>query len=516
MGKSDESLEKQRKLYMIAVAVWYFSAGADRALIIPTVNAYLTEYLGAAQVYMGVVISIFAIGSIIAAPSLGRICDWLGTSRPLLIFGVSLHLTGSIIYFLAPGLPGTKPEMWIVFGRFLAGIGYGLDAPVVGTLTRNAPPENRGSVIASAILMRQVGVIIGPFCMLFLKYANFTLPGGVQINPYNVQGFFLMCIWASVLTVIILLYHDAGLAYEESETIPEDDDVNLTASIHSLHFKWKETKDITSGGILKLLLREQVVVCLVGSFGGMFLQSSLETVFTPLSKRFLGFTSVQNAMTYVFIGVVAVSGYFCMKLISDRPGFQQRRALLIGMSVEFLNTVILTTTVPNATFRATYLYILTGVVVLLQCFFMAWLVVASASLLSKFTPQYYQSSIQGVRIGVETLATILAPLWISSTINFSIYACFSIPTFILITGCILTTSSYHVLEPSRIDFYPLPSPNSKKNHDNRQEDTELANIVKILNKQHYRLKAFAYAKSEIYKSLLKVSQRLRKISSEGK
>jgi hypothetical protein len=35
--------------FQIAVAVWYFSAGADRALIIPTVNAYLTEYLGAPQ-----------------------------------------------------------------------------------------------------------------------------------------------------------------------------------------------------------------------------------------------------------------------------------------------------------------------------------------------------------------------------------------------------------------------------------------------------------------------------------
>ena len=55
--------------------------------------------------------------------------------------------------------------------------------------------------------------------MLFLKYANFTLPGGVQINPYNVQGFFLMCIWASVLIVIILLYHDAGLG--NSTDIPK-------------------------------------------------------------------------------------------------------------------------------------------------------------------------------------------------------------------------------------------------------------------------------------------------------
>jgi len=209
MAKNDD-LEKQRKLYMIAVAVWYFSAGADRALIIPTVNAYLTEYLGAPQVYMGIVISIFAIGSIMAAPTLGRICDKIGTSRPLLMFGVSLHLSGSIIYFMAPQLPGS-PENWIVFGRFLAGIGYGLDAPVVGTLTRNAPPENRGSVIASAILMRQVGVIIGPFCMLFLKNANFTLPGGFTINPYNVQGFFLMGVWTTVLLVVIFFYHDAGL-----------------------------------------------------------------------------------------------------------------------------------------------------------------------------------------------------------------------------------------------------------------------------------------------------------------
>jgi hypothetical protein len=68
---------QEDNFFQIAVAVWYFSAGADRALIIPTVNAYLTEYLGAPQeryldflrgtldqVYMGIVISIFAIGSL--------------------------------------------------------------------------------------------------------------------------------------------------------------------------------------------------------------------------------------------------------------------------------------------------------------------------------------------------------------------------------------------------------------------------------------------------------------------
>ena len=47
--------------------------------------------------------------------------------------------------------------------------------------------------------------------MLFLKNANFTLPGGFTINPYNVQGFILMGVWATVLLIVLLFYHDAGL-----------------------------------------------------------------------------------------------------------------------------------------------------------------------------------------------------------------------------------------------------------------------------------------------------------------
>ena len=33
-------------------------------------------------------------------------------------------------------------------------------------------------------------------------------------------------------------------------------------------------------------------------------------MFTPMSKRLLGFTSMENAVTYVAIGVIAVAGYF--------------------------------------------------------------------------------------------------------------------------------------------------------------------------------------------------------------
>ena len=41
----------------------------------------------------------------------------------------------------------------------------------------------------------------------------------------------------------------------------------------------------------------------------MFLQSALETMFSPMAKRLLGFTAVENSITYVCIGVIAVVGY---------------------------------------------------------------------------------------------------------------------------------------------------------------------------------------------------------------
>jgi len=60
---------------------------------------------------------------------------------------------------------------------------------------------------------------------------------------------------------------------------------------------------------IETIFREQIVVCLIGSFCGMFLQSALETMFSPMAKRLLGFTAVENSITYVCIGVIAVAGY---------------------------------------------------------------------------------------------------------------------------------------------------------------------------------------------------------------
>ena len=66
--------------------------------VIPTVNEYLMS-LGADQEYLGVVISMFAVGSIISAPLMGRLADKIGTSRPLVMIGICCHLIGAVVTF---------------------------------------------------------------------------------------------------------------------------------------------------------------------------------------------------------------------------------------------------------------------------------------------------------------------------------------------------------------------------------------------------------------------------------
>jgi len=180
----------------------------------------------------------------------------------------------------------------------------------------------------------------------------------------------------------------------------------------------------------------------------MFLQASLETMFTPMSKRLLGFTSMENAVTYVAIGVIAVAGYFSIKYANKY--FKDRTLLYFGLVAEFLNTVLLFIIIPSATFRVWYLYVFLGVCIFFQVFCMAYLVVASATLLSKFSPKDKQATIQGLRIAVETTSTILAPIWIATTLNYGFVINFSAPFALVFIALVLLTLSFKVMEPSHI------------------------------------------------------------------
>ena len=59
----------------------------------------------------------------------------------------------------------------------------------------------------------------------------------------------------------------------------------------------------------------------------------------------------------------------------------------------------------------------------------------------------------GLRIAVETVSTILAPIWIATTLNYGFVINFSAPFALVFLALILLTLSFKVMEPSHIKTY---------------------------------------------------------------
>ena len=69
--------------------------------------------------------------------------------------------------------------------RLLAGVGIGPAAAIMGMVSRATPEATRTSTISLIFSMRQVGVIIGPGCNLFLREPIFHF----RIGSYDIDEF---------------------------------------------------------------------------------------------------------------------------------------------------------------------------------------------------------------------------------------------------------------------------------------------------------------------------------------
>ena len=57
------------------------------------------------------------------------------------------------------------------------------------------------------------------------------------------------------------------------------------------------------------IFHEPIIVVSCCTFSTYILQSGMETLVTPFTDYYLGWTIQQNAIMYVIVGTVALSGY---------------------------------------------------------------------------------------------------------------------------------------------------------------------------------------------------------------
>jgi MFS transporter, DHA1 family, tetracycline resistance protein len=150
-----QALAPRRGIVVIAVSVFLNFTGFT--LILPVIPFLVGRYVPQEQIglYVGLIVSVFALCAFCAAPVLGALSDRYGR-RPILMFS----LLGSAIGYVIFGLGGA---LWILFlGRIVDGLTAGNVSTMYAYVADTTAPNERGRVYGLLGAVGGFGFMLGP------------------------------------------------------------------------------------------------------------------------------------------------------------------------------------------------------------------------------------------------------------------------------------------------------------------------------------------------------------------
>ncbi|XP_044290330.1 uncharacterized protein LOC123025565 [Varanus komodoensis] len=481
--------QRRKKWTNFTIGLLFLSGGIEYAVILPTIWAYL-QTLDAEPYFLGLGISAFSFAGLITGPLFGYWSDRTQRTKTVILFANLFQIAGNFMYFVG----GSK---WMLLSsRLVAGVGTGAGASVFGYLTRSTAPQERATVFAAVMACRQVGLLIGPACNLFLRLCNFQV-GPFVVNKFTSPGLFMALVWLLLQVMVATMYHDlqplppatcgkgARVVPEEPPAAPEQEEeeplmrhpagLEEAAEGGGYGSTAVECREPPPGGegryvpnghladeeaaaekgkgpfhdfsSVREYLREEVVVLLTAQFITLFNQTALETMVTPITQRYLNFGELENSIMYFLCGVEVIAGFFLVRCLSTR--LADRVILVLGLVICNVACVwcLVFLSQPQGTFSVLLAELAVGVA--LQVLGLPFVAVSQVSLFSKVTAERTQGLSQGLRRSVGGIATILGPLWAGGlTTNLSIML--GVMMALLSLLMIMVGLSYtYLTEPSR-------------------------------------------------------------------
>lgn len=402
-------MTRQKAIRNLCLGLFFFLSGVEYAVILPTLNGYLTS-LDAEQAFLGIVMSAFSFTGLIAAPIYGRITDKTGSVKLSLIIANLFEIVGNGLYMISSN------KYIVLTARLVAGVGSGVASSIFGTISRTTNEEERTGIFSLFMSLRQVGLIVGPAFNLFLHSLDFNI-GRVTVNEYTSPGLLMVAIWLVHTIIIITLYKDVGRKPRPDVTSYEEiaSDETRNRSRTRSFFGDQEPRTFVNE-----FLREEVIVCLMATFLVMFSQTGIETAATPMTLLFFGWGSLENSYLFCGAAVVVVLSFIVLsrvsKIVSDR-------ALMllgcIGMLINYGSSTAYTLIYYLGNYSETPVWVLPTFIfnVAILTISVPFLWVPQASLFSKVTSIQTQSFNQGIRIASMGIGQILGPIWASSLVS---------------------------------------------------------------------------------------------------
>jgi DHA1 family tetracycline resistance protein-like MFS transporter len=384
---------------VIVVAVSVFLNFTGFTLILPVIPFLIGQYVRPEQVglYVGLIVSVFALCAFCAAPVLGALGDRYGR-RPILM----LSLLGSAVGYFIFGLGGA---LWIMFaGRIIDGLTAGNVSTIYAYVGDTFAPAERGRIYGLLGAVGGLGFMLGP------------VAGGILGAIFPAAPLFA----AAVLT----LGNVAWVYFALPESIIPD----ATRPA----WRWQQLNPLAQ--LAHVLSIAALRVPLAAAFSFFFAGAMLQSNFAVFLKDVLQFGPTGIGWVLFTVGVMDIvsQGLLTRALLPDvgaealarsglavnAIGFALIACLVFVPTVEFLLASILIFTLGDGLFQP-----------------------SMNAIISNAAPPEAQGRVQGANQSQQALARMLGPLLAAVLSPLSVGAPYWAGGLIAIAGVVVLSIS---------------------------------------------------------------------------
>jgi len=385
----------------VVLAVSVFLNVAGFTIILPVVPFLVGQYVRPDLIglFVGLIVSVYALCSFCAAPVLGALSDRHGR-RPVMV----VSLLGSTVGYLVFGIGGA---LWVLFlGRIVDGLTAGNISTVYAYVADTSAPADRGRIFGMLGAVAGLGFMLGP------------VAGGALGAVAPTAPFF---------TAAVLMPLNAVWVYA---VLPES--VAVDAGKRDLNWRQMNPLGQIAGVLRQRPLRVPFFAAFAFFFAGAMLQSNfavyLKEVFDfgPGSIGWalfgVGVMDVvsQGVLTRALMPRLGAEALTRLGLAINAVGFALIAALIFAPRIELLTVALFVFTLGDGLFQP-----------------------AMSAIIANAAPDNAQGLVQGANQAQQSMARMLGPLLAAVLSPIALDAPYWVGALIILLGVVVLALRRH-------------------------------------------------------------------------
>lgn len=320
--------------------------------------------------------ALYSVLQFVAAPLWGGLSDRYGR-RPILL----ISLFGLFVSYLMWIFAGSFTLL--ILARFLGGIMGGNLSVATAVVADVTTQENRSKGMAWVGIAFALGFIVGPALGGLLTSVNplehFPEGAAMGINPFS---------YPALLAALLTLINLVSIFFQFEETLQKSNTTNRKASLLAL-FRPVKVREVN--------LTNYSYFLFISAFSGM------EFTLTFLAVERLGYTSMDNAYMFIFIGflIALTQGGFVRRKAS---AIGEKKVAIFGLVTIIPGLILIAVSQSTASLYGGLFFLSVG---------SAMTIPTLTALVSIFTPPHEQGQSLGIFRSLGSLGRVVGPIMAS-------------------------------------------------------------------------------------------------------